>query len=286
VNCARVRPHLGDHMEGDLELRLRGQVDEHLRQCASCATELGELRSTVALLRSLSSPEPPAELASEVMRRIRAGEARPRRSQTVVRYVFDPRVVAALAAGLAGFAILTSIETRWVPAPETNAVRPSETVVARQAPIAIRQGPPANFATARSIQPRLAASERAAANRFYLPDPRSMVVDVYGHVDPDLQQLDLDGQLNHAKLDPNGFLRQVNEFSELERRAWIAPLVVRAGLRGDAQVVASRLRDTSHPLADRLAAEFDRMSSNPMLSVPNGNRMNAVGNPMVVPASY
>jgi len=113
-----------------------------------------------------------------------------------------------------------------------------------------------------------------------------MVVDVYGHVDPDLQQLDLDGQLNHAKLDPNGFLRQVNEVSELERRAWIAPLVVRAGLRGDAQVVASRLRDTSHPLADRLAAEFDRMSSNPMLSVPNGNRMNAVGNPMVVPASY
>lgn len=286
MNCARVRPHLGDHMEGDLELRLRGQVDEHLRQCASCATELGELRSTVALLRSLSAPEPPAELASEVMRRIRAGEARPRRSQAVVRYVFDPRVVAALAAGLAGFAILTSIETRWVPASGTRAVQPSEIVIAQQAPTGIRQAAASNGATVRSIQPRLTAIERAAANRFYRPDPRSMVADVYGHVDPDLQQLDLDGQLEHAKADPNGFLRQVNEVSESERRAWIAPLVVRAGLRGDAQVVARRLRDTSHPLADALAAEFDRMSPNPMLSDPIENRMNAVGNPMAVPVSY
>jgi hypothetical protein len=109
-----------------------------------------------------------------------------------------------------------------------------------------------------------------------------------------LQQLDLDGQLDHAKLDPSGFLRQLNEVSEPERRSRIAPLVVRASHRGDAQVVARRLRDTSHPLASALAAEFDRMPSN--LSMPSnltgnpgkeiGNPRNPVGSASAIPASY
>jgi hypothetical protein len=261
-------------MEGDLELRFRGEVDEHLGRCSSCAHELRELRSTVALLRSLPAPQPPAELANEVMRRIGAGEARPRLSQAVIRRVFDPRVAAAMAAGLAGFAIFTSVETSWVRSPESTAVVPTGTVIADQSPIDNWGNAPLTVATARSVQPRLAASERAAANRFYRPDTRSMDVRIYRRVDPDLQQLDLDGQLDHAKLDPSGFLRQINEVAESERRSRVAPLVVRAGIRGDAQIVARRLRDTSHPLANTLAAEFDRMPSNP------------VGNPMVIPASY
>jgi hypothetical protein len=89
-----------------------------------------------------------------------------------------------------------------------------------------------------------------------------------------LQQLDLDGQLDRAKLDPRGFLRQVNEIAEPERRSRVAPLVVRASRRGDARVVARRLRTTSHPLAGRLAAEFDRMQPNP------------AENARVIPASY
>jgi hypothetical protein len=101
-----------------------------------------------------------------------------------------------------------------------------------------------------------------------------MVVGFYGRVDPDLQQLDLDGQLDRAKLDPKGFLRQLGEVAELERRSRVAPLVVRAGRRGDAQVVARRLRDTSHPLANSLAAEFDRNTPNPQES------------PRIIPASY
>ena len=130
------------------------------------------------------------------------------------------------------------------------------------------------LAKAKSVQPRLAAIERTAAKRFYRPNLRSTVVGFYGRVDPDLQQLDLDGQLDRAKLDPRGFLRQVNQISESERRSRLAPLVVRAGRRGDAQTVARRLRATSHPLANTLAAEFDRKQSNP------------VANPMVRPASY
>jgi hypothetical protein len=192
----------------------------------------------------------------------------------VIRGLFGPRVAAALAAGLAGFAIFTSVETSWVQFPEAIAVTPTETVTADQNAIDMWETSPPTFATTGSVQPRLAAIERTAANRFYRPDLRSTVVGFYGRVDPDLQQLDLDGQLDRAKLDPRGFLRQVNKIAEPERRSRMAPLVVRAGRRGDAQAVARRLRATSHPLASTLAVEFDRKQSTP------------VDNARVVPASY
>jgi hypothetical protein len=179
-----------------------------------------------------------------------------------------------LAAGLAGFAIFTSVETSWVEPPEVIAVAPTEAAAKDQEAIDMWETSPLTIASARSIQPRLAAIERTAAKRFYRPNLRSTVVGFYGRVDPDLQQLDLDGQLDRAKLDPRGFLRQVNEIAEPERRSRMAPLVVRADRRGDAHAVARRLRATSHPLASTLAAEFDRKQSKP------------AGNARVIPASY
>jgi len=274
VNCTRVRSHLGDHLEGDLTLALRARVDEHLGHCASCARELSELRSTVGLLRSMPTPQPPAELANEIMRRIASGEGRVKQAPAVVRTLFGPRVAAALAAGLAGFAIFTSVETSWVQSPDVVAFAPTDPASIDRNAIDLWETSPPTLATAQKIQPRLAAIETTAANRFYRPDLESTVVGYYGRVDPDLQQLDLDAQLDHAKLDPRGFLRQVNEIAELERRSRIAPLVVRAGRRGDAQAVARRLRATSHPLANSLAAEFDQMQSSP------------VGNARVIRASY
>ena len=274
MNCARVRFHLGDHLEGDLDLRLRTQVDEHLGHCASCAREISELRSTVALLRSLPTPQPPAKLANEVMRRISAGEGRMQQTPTVIRRLFDPRVAAALAAGLAGLAILTSVEINWIQPPEVIAVAPTEAATADPNAIETWETSPPALAAARSTQPRLAAIEQAAAHRFYRPDPRSLVVGFYGRVDPDLQQLDLDGQLDRAKLDPGGFLRQLDAIAEPERRSRIAPLVIRAGRRGDAQLVARRLRTALHPLASALAAEFDQQWSNSAV------------NARVAPASY
>jgi hypothetical protein len=213
-------------------------------------------------------------LANEIMQRIDPGEGHTRQSPAVIRHLFGPRVAAALAAGLAGFAIFTSVETSWVQPPSVASVAPTEAVTADQNAIDLWEISPPTLATVKSVKPRLAAIERTAANRFYRPNLRSTVVGFYGRVDPDLQQLDLDGQLDRAKLDPRGFLRQVNEIDEPERRSRMAPLVVRASRRGDAHAVASRLRDTSHPLASTLAAEFDRKQSKPMRAAP------------VVPASY
>jgi hypothetical protein len=274
VNCARVRSHLGDHLEGDLELRFRARVDEHLGRCASCAEELSELRSTVALLRSLPNPRPPAELAGEVMQRIDAGEGRMRRTPVAIRHLFTPQVAAALAAILVGFAIFTSIETSWVESPEAVAEPATEVAAVDQEAIDMWENEPITIARTKAVEPRLAAIERTAANRFYRPDPRHMVVGFYGRVDPDSQQLDLDGQIDRAMRNPRGFLSQLDEVAELERRSRIAPLVVRADRRGDAQAVARSLRDTSHPLANTMAAEFDRKRSNP------------APNPMIRPAAY
>jgi hypothetical protein len=192
----------------------------------------------------------------------------------VIRGLFGPRVATAMAAGLAGFAIFTSVETSWVPSPKAIAIASTQAITPDQNAIDLWETSPPTLATAKRVQPRLAAIERTAANRFYRPDLRSTVVGFYGRVDPDLQQLDLDGQLDRAKLDPRGFLRQVNKISEPERRSRIAPLVVRAGRRGDAQAIARRLRTTSHPLASTLAAEFDRKQSN------------SVGNARIIRAAY
>ena len=62
MNCGQVRTRLGDYLEGDLELSARAQVDEHLGACADCANELQELRSTVALVRTLPDLTVPTDL--------------------------------------------------------------------------------------------------------------------------------------------------------------------------------------------------------------------------------
>ena len=85
-----------------------------------------------------------------------------------------------------------------------------------------------------------------------------MVTGFYGRLDPDSQRLDLDSQLDRAKLDPNSFLRHLAAITDLERNSTIAPLVVRSARRGDAQAVARQLRTTSHPLASTISARFDR----------------------------
>jgi anti-sigma factor RsiW len=63
-----------DYLEGDLDLTKRALLDAHLDACGDCSREFAEMRRTIALLRGLPSPEPPALLVENVMRRIRAGE--------------------------------------------------------------------------------------------------------------------------------------------------------------------------------------------------------------------
>lgn len=274
MKCAKVRPRLGDHLEGDLDLTTRARVDQHLNDCASCASELRELRSTVAHIRSLPIPDPPSDLANDVMRRIEAGEGRTQPFQAAIRRLLEPVWVAPLAAGIAGFALLTSIEIELAGPPEIiPAAPPSAAQFASQKEIEMWTAQPPTFARKQVAGPRLAAIERNAARRFYRPDPASVVAGFYGRLDPDSQRLDLDDQLDRAKRNPTAFLRRLDAITELERSSTIAPLVVRSARRGDAQALARRLRTSAHPLATSISAQFDRQRREP------------TRNPLVVPVS-
>ena len=277
MNCAKVRPHLGDHLEGDLELTTRAQINEHLSDCASCTSELRELRSTVAHIRSLPTPDPPADLVNQVIRRIEAGEARPQAFPAAIRRLLDPVWVAPLAAGIAGFALLSGMEIEFVEPPEVIATAPRGAQFASQKEIDMWTAQPPTLARNEVISPRLTAIERSAARRFYRPDPVAGVAGLYGRLDPDSQQLDLDDQLDRAKRNPGAFLRRLNAVTELERRSTIAPLVVRSTRRGDAHLVAKRLRASSHPLATSVSAQFDRQHDR--------KRRLPTDTPLVVPVS-
>ena len=102
---------MADYLEGDLPLGKRALFDAHLAQCPDCSSELAEMRGTIALLRRLPTPEPPADLTDNVMRRIAAGEGKPGLLDHLERWIGDLRSLlvapnfavpaSALAAGLA-----------------------------------------------------------------------------------------------------------------------------------------------------------------------------------------
>ena len=64
LSCGQVLDRLSDYLDGELEERERGAVEEHLRGCDGCARFGGELRATVRALRDhlLAAPAPPPGL--------------------------------------------------------------------------------------------------------------------------------------------------------------------------------------------------------------------------------
>jgi hypothetical protein len=299
VKCARATALLGDHLEGDLALAVRTEVDEHLRQCSRCNSELHELRSTVALLRSLPTPQPPADLVADVMNRIDSGETRVARLPAGFRRLFDPRVAAPLAAGIAGLVLFATLPGGVgglnVGGPNVGAPndpRSANAVIAQAdavATSALEDREASRLASAdatsrieRSIwedrpttlsgrgtqasasgstrfrdQPRLSSTERNVAIRLYRSQ-QSPSIGFYGRTDPDPQYLDLDAHIDRAKVQPEVFLAAVGNTDEADRGAFIAPFAARAARRGDAEIVAGRLRRASHPHARSAADLFEQ----------------------------
>jgi hypothetical protein len=281
MNCGQVRTRLGDHLEGDLELSVRTQVDEHLETCTDCVNELQELRSTVALVRSLPDLAVPADLVDTVIRRINDGEGYRQRFSFSARRWASPRMALPLAAGIAG--ILFYLGSNSPPAEQEVRVAATSSAVAVEDPIAVEKWeavPPTltrirvahpRLASAetpatqrgRMVRPRLAASNHSTRNRLNRPDHRELVVGFFGRMDPDSAQLDVDRELERAKVNPEAFLRRLNNVAEMDRRSTVAPLVVLANRRGEARLVAERLRSTPHPLAVSLAAQFEQQRHQP-----------------------
>jgi hypothetical protein len=261
-----VRDRLGDHLEGDLSLDERSRVDAHLADCAECADELRELRATIHLLRGLPDPEPPARLTAEVMRRIEAGEGSEPRVVRLFRRAGEPRFAAALAAGIAGLMLVTTLDfggggllgTPSDPAPERFAVGSDRGGVTDVRAMGARRPLPLHRTTAtrgtpppeRSFQ-MLVASHAVVPPRRPAPESPAARFGFFGSAAPEVPLRDLDGELEGLMEDPVAFLDRMRRTAEASRRPMIAPLVEHSARRGDVDAVARYLGMAAQPASTR-----------------------------------
>jgi len=264
VTDTHVRDRLGDHLEGDLSLDERSRVDAHLAGCAECAEELRELRATISLLRGLPDPEPPARLTAQVMRRIEAGEGSEPRVVRLLRRAGEPRFAAALAAGIAGLMLFTSLDfggggllgTPSDPSPERFAVGSELGGVTDVRAMGARRPLPLHRTTvARGTAPpersfqMLVASHAVEPPRRPEPQSPAARFGFFGSAAPEVPLRDLDGELEGLMEDPAAFLDRMRRTAEAARRPMIAPLVEHSARRGDVAAVARYLGMAAQPAA-------------------------------------
>jgi hypothetical protein len=134
VNHSRAQELLSDFLERDLGEVERARLEAHVAGCAACGADLEGLRDTVALLRHLPAPEPPPFLATRVMARIAAGEARPASVwRRWLEALGTPAIAAPLAA--AGAALVVWSFTQSPP----GAVDVAETATGPERPPIVAQ---------------------------------------------------------------------------------------------------------------------------------------------------
>jgi anti-sigma factor RsiW len=90
--CEQVRDLVSAHADGELDLVHGSEVDAHVAECASCASELERVHALRGALAGALAFEPPARLE----RAVRAAMPRPRR-RLALRTL---EIAAALAAGI------------------------------------------------------------------------------------------------------------------------------------------------------------------------------------------
>lgn len=52
LNCSRIRQHLSDYIDGDLEPALCNIIDDHIKDCTNCQIVINTLRKTITLYKS------------------------------------------------------------------------------------------------------------------------------------------------------------------------------------------------------------------------------------------
>jgi len=71
MNCKTCQTHLPDLLLEDGYEAAHPQIAPHLKECASCAKELAELRATFALMDAWEAPEPSPYFDSRLRARVR-----------------------------------------------------------------------------------------------------------------------------------------------------------------------------------------------------------------------
>jgi hypothetical protein len=216
----------------------------HLRIPKNPPTDLEEereLRAVAALLRSLPTPESPVDLADRVLERIARYEARPRIVRDLLRYVPRPALATALAAGIGGLLVLTSLPDGRS-APRRDGEEPLLPMAARRVSDATA-AETAALPTRAPVVPRFVSAAVIDGPASVLAPPSiglgTPVTAIAGQPTDPLDRR-LDRQLNHLLLDPPSFYQRLDRVRDSER--FVARLAERAAQRGDATEIALELR--------------------------------------------
>jgi hypothetical protein len=124
MQCEDIQEQLSAYLEDELEAGARRVIEDHLRQCAGCRTELTLLRRTVATLRSLEELEAPPRLAAAVDRRLLTRGSSP--WERLTSWLFFPLHVKVPLQAVALLLVSLGVVYLYRSAPElAEAPRPS-----------------------------------------------------------------------------------------------------------------------------------------------------------------
>lgn len=299
MNHSDIQNRMADYLEGDLSLRKRALFDAHLDTCPDCSSELGEMRRTIALLRRLPTPQAPADLADNVMRRIAEGEGQPGWIDHIERWfgefralVLAPGLVlpaTALAAGLT-LVLLTADGGGLLPGvgAETPTVGVAGTRRPTQAAVQRPPGQPMRGVPAASGRPweaslaqdnsgrghlRLGLRGSRLANDGVRPPAAplrsagqhrlALAGTAIGGTAKSQSVRSRDEWLDVLIRQPRAFAREHSELSSVEQELWITHLSRRAVELERLEEAVIALRATGDPFAVVLAKSFAAAAQHP-----------------------
>lgn len=223
--------------------------------------DIRELRTLSTLLRRLPDPEPPDDLRLRVMEQVR----REPLGVEPARARFRPQqgLAAALAAGIAGFFLLSSPQgelpgtaaRQLVPSPGRSSSEGAANVVMR-----VKSRPPTSEIAFAAPAPSPGSQDFFAGDRLLASSEPASPNPL-----PPLDQR-LDRQIDQMLHQPDAFFRRLERIRENDR--YLARLAARSAERGDSAAVALRVRNNQHPLAPKIAEQFLRASLAQSLSQP------------------
>ena len=273
MNHDRVRQLLTDLHEDALSPRKRERMEVHLSGCPACREESEALKRTVALLRDVDvSDDPPAHLASRVMARIEAGEAKPPWHVGLTRWL-DSAFAAPLVTGVAGLALVVFVQSVEVEITWPGAEAPMALAATNDGTRAAQgiTGSPVPGVDSRAeptaSRPRAAEPRRVLASSTLSAGPGPGPVGAGSLRAACLSQPSAERcrawhswLLGLAVDDPRAFVLEADAVPLAARERWLGDLSSFAVRTGSAMRVAEELRRMPDPRGQDLAPHFERVA--------------------------
>jgi hypothetical protein len=127
MNCADFEVLLCDYLDGTLDAAQRQAIEEHQRQCASCAEFAKDVAGAVSYLSEAAPVEPPPELLTRITFEIPTDGKQPRGWRSFfsgwLRPVLQPKFAMGMAMTILSFSMLgriAGIEVRQIKAADLH----------------------------------------------------------------------------------------------------------------------------------------------------------------------